>query len=82
MAKMIQLRNVPDSIHRTLKVRAAQESMALSDYILRELRDIAERPTIDEIMRRVEQLPAVPGIDVAKDIRQERAKRDRHLDRR
>ncbi|MBI4260923.1 MAG: hypothetical protein HY658_10195 [Actinobacteria bacterium] len=53
MSKMVQVRNVPDEIHRTLKVRAAQEGMSLSDYLNRELRKLAERPTWDEWLARV-----------------------------
>jgi hypothetical protein len=37
MSKMIQIRNVPDEMHRELKVRAATEGMTLSDYIKKEL---------------------------------------------
>ena len=44
MSKMIQLRNVPDSLHRTLKARAAMAGMSLSDYLLAEIREVAERP--------------------------------------
>lgn len=53
MAKMIQLRHVPDDLHRTLKARAALEGLTLSDYLLREVRRIAERPTDDELRRRI-----------------------------
>jgi plasmid stability protein len=45
MAKMIQVRNVPDQLHRRLKARAAEEGVTLSDLILAELRAIADRPT-------------------------------------
>ena len=45
MSKMVQVRNVPDELHRALKVRAAQSGMTLSDYILAELEGIAEKPT-------------------------------------
>jgi antitoxin FitA len=55
MAKMIQLRHVPDELHRILKVRAALEGLTLSDYLLREVRRIAERPTLDDLRRRLEQ---------------------------
>lgn len=50
---MIQIRNVPDRLHRTLTVRAAQEGLSLSDYLLRELRRVAERPTLDELRERI-----------------------------
>ena len=53
MPKMIQLRNVPDDLHRALKVRAALEGMSLSDYLLSEIRCIAERPTLRELQERL-----------------------------
>ncbi len=53
MSKMIQVRNVPDELHRELKVRAAQAGMSLSDFILRELQVLAERPTREELLRRI-----------------------------
>ena len=53
MLKMIQLRHVPDALHRQLKARAAIEGMSLSDYLIREMRKIAERPTLDEIKARL-----------------------------
>jgi hypothetical protein len=48
MPSMIQIRNVPDELHRELKVRSAQSGMTLSDYLLRELRGLAVRPTMQE----------------------------------
>lgn len=48
MSKMIQIRNVPDDLHRTLKVRAAKAGMTLSDYLLSEIELIAEKPTLKE----------------------------------
>jgi plasmid stability protein len=48
MSSMIQIRNVPDELHRELKVRSAQSGMTLSDYLLRELRGLAVRPTMNE----------------------------------
>jgi len=55
MSRMIQIRNVPDALHRTLKVRAAMEGMSLSDYLLAELHEIAERPTLRELKQRIER---------------------------
>jgi plasmid stability protein len=46
---MIQIRNVPDALHRQLKSRAALAGMSLSDYLLNEIRQVAERPTLDEL---------------------------------
>jgi len=76
MSKMIQLRNVPDSLHRKLKARAALAGMSLSDYLITEVREIAERPTISELRERVQQRQAVAaGIDTARLVREERASR-------
>jgi len=59
MSKMIQVRNVPEVLHRTLKARAALAGMSLSDYLLVELRRVAERPTREELRERLEQRGAV-----------------------
>lgn len=50
---MIQVRNVPDELHRTLKVRAARNGMTLSDYLLSELEGIAEKPSLAELAERI-----------------------------
>lgn len=55
MSKMIQLRNVPDALHRRLKARAALSGMSLSDYLLSEIKEIAERPTLAEMRERLRQ---------------------------
>jgi len=59
MSKMIQVRNVPDDLHARLKSRAALAGMSLSDYLLMELRKIAEVPTWDEFRERLSRLPPV-----------------------
>jgi plasmid stability protein len=53
MAKMLQVRNVPDSLHRTLKARAATSGQTLSDYLLAELERLAARPTREEMLARL-----------------------------
>jgi plasmid stability protein len=55
--KSLQIRNVPDAVHRTLKVRAALAGMSLSEYALAELRRAADRPTRDEILARIANRP-------------------------
>lgn len=57
MPKMIQIRNVPDDLHRTLKVRAAERGLSLSDYLLRELEQISEKPTMEEFLARIARQP-------------------------
>ena len=59
MSVMIQVRNVPESLHRKIKARAALQGQTMSDYILAELRRIVERPTRDEILERLADLPPV-----------------------
>jgi antitoxin FitA len=53
MSKMIQVRNVSDSLHRKLKARAATEGLSLSDFVLREMEQLAERPTPSELAERI-----------------------------
>jgi antitoxin FitA len=73
MSTMIQIRNVPDSLHRRLKARAALAGMSLSDYLLAEIRQVAERPTLEELRARLERLsPVTPSIDPVQAIREER----------
>ena len=76
MSKMIQIRNVPDDIHRVLKSRAAEEGKSLSDYLLVELRRMAEMPTIKEWLERVRtREPVDPGISMEDAVRAERDSR-------
>lgn len=73
MSVMIQIRNVPDALHRRLKSRAALAGMSLSDYLLGEIRAVAERPTIDELRARLQQRTAVsPSLSPARAVRAER----------
>ena len=70
---MIQLRNVPESLHRTLKSRAAMAGMSLSDYLLAEIRRVAERPTITELRDRLERrTPVNSRVSAAEAVREER----------
>jgi antitoxin FitA len=73
MTTMIQIRNVPDALHRRLKSRAALAGMSLSDYLLSEIRHVAERPTLEELRARLEQRPGmIPSVDPAQAVRAER----------
>jgi plasmid stability protein len=55
MSKMIQVRDVPEQVHRTLKARAAREGMSLSDFIKKELERTVERPTMREWLESTRQ---------------------------
>jgi plasmid stability protein len=73
MSKMIQLRNVPDALHRSLKARAAMAGMSLSDYLLAEIKEIAERPTLAELRDRLRsRKPLTAQLDTARLVREER----------
>lgn len=73
---MIQLRHVPDELHRKLKARAAMAGMSLSDYLIREISDVAERPTIPELRARLaRRAPVSPTQSPAKAVRAERDRR-------
>lgn len=53
MSKMVQIRNVPDAMHRKLKARAAMAGLALSDYVRLELARALEKPTREELLARL-----------------------------
>ncbi|TAL02993.1 MAG: hypothetical protein EPO08_05565 [Rhodospirillaceae bacterium] len=61
MSKMIQLRNVPDTLHRQLKARAALAGLPLSDFLIREARKVADRPSPEEMRARLGQREPVKG---------------------
>jgi antitoxin FitA len=76
MSKMIQLRNVPDALHRRLKARAAMAGMSLSDYLMTEIKEIAEKPSLAELAERLHKLePLNVDIDTARLVREERDSR-------
>jgi antitoxin FitA len=73
MSTMIQIRDVPETLHRQLKSRAALAGMSLSGYLLDEIRRIASQPTIAELRARMAQRPAVdPAMPPAEAVRAER----------
>ena len=73
---MIQLRNVPDGLHRSLKARAAMAGMSLSDYLLAEIKQIAERPTLAELRERLhKRKPVSVQLDTARLVREQREQR-------
>lgn len=76
MPKMIQLRNVPDSLHRFLKARAAMAGMSLSDYLLTEIEDLARHPTLAELRERLhKRKPVTTKLNTAALLREEREAR-------
>ena len=73
MSKMVQIRNVPEALHRKLKARAALEGMSLSEYLLGEVRRAAERPSLSELRQRLSERGRVqPALPPAEAVRAER----------
>jgi plasmid stability protein len=73
---MIQIRNVPEDLHRTLKSRAALQGKSLSEYLLGELRQSAEKPTLEEMRARLARRePFNPPISTVDILGEERANR-------
>jgi plasmid stability protein len=73
MTKMLQVRNVPDEVHARLKERAKAAGMTMSEYVLRELKELADKPSLDEIWRRAEARDSSVSLaDAAQLIRDER----------
>jgi plasmid stability protein len=76
MARNIQLRNVPDELHRVLKARAALAGLSLSEYLIQEVQQLAQRPTKDEMRERLNRRSPValepPSADL---VREERDRR-------
>jgi len=76
MSVMVRIRNVPEILHRRLKSRAALAGMSLSDYLLDELRQVVERPTLDELRTpSANRMGVTPSIAPAEAIRAERGGR-------
>ncbi len=73
---MIQIRNVPDQLHGKLKARAALEGVSLSEYLLREVRRLAERPSPTELRARLRQRRQVrTRVSATRAVRAERDRR-------
>ena len=73
---MIQIRNVPDKLHRKLKARAAMAGVSLSDYLLNELRALASRPSLEETGDRLSgRRPVNPKVAPVDAVREERKHR-------
>jgi antitoxin FitA len=81
MPRMIQIRNVPDDLHRRLKIRAAAAGKTLTDYLLEEVTRIAEKPTLDELWQRIKSRAPVnvPEGSIADAIRAGREEREDEL---
>src|SRR5438552_13517460 len=76
MSKMIQIKHVPESVHRTLKARAAQAGLTLSDFLLSEISAVAERPVLEDLLARLRTRgPVGARVDSVAAVRAERESR-------
>lgn len=73
MSRMIQIRNVPDEVHRKLRVRAIREGVTLSELLAREARRLAEQPSLAEMLDRLaERAPVRPRTSAVRAVREAR----------
>jgi antitoxin FitA len=70
--KMLQVRNIPDDLHRALKERAAREGTTMSELVLRELPRLAHKPSPEQVMARIRSRSRVGGPRASEVIRVER----------
>ncbi len=77
MATMIQIRNVPDVMHRRLKARAAMEGVSMSQYVMWAIERSLERPSRRELLASIRRQPElVVGVSPADVLCAERDARD------
>jgi hypothetical protein len=67
MGKMVQIKDVPDDVHRTLKARAALAGMTLTEYARRSLEEAARRPSRDELVAELSSIEPVTTGETAAD---------------
>jgi plasmid stability protein len=75
VSRTVQIRNVPDEVHRTLRARAAAAGMSLSDYLLEEIVRVADRPPVADVLARAESRHG--GVDLTAIVDAVRSGRDR-----
>ena len=75
MSHSIQIRNVPDDVHRTLRARAAAAGLSLSDYLLADITRLAERPPVADVILRARSRSG--GADIELMVEAVRSGRDR-----
>jgi len=81
MAKMLQIRNVPDETHRLLKARAALAGVSMSHFVLREIERIVRRPSRSEILAAIRREPPLTLAERPADVvREGRAEREGQMD--
>ena len=68
----VQIRDVPDDVHRRLKAQAALSGQSLNEFLLARMRDIALVPTVPELAERIRRRAAYTGPSSAEVVREDR----------
>lgn len=77
MGKLVQVRDVPERVHRTLKARAAVAGVSLSEYLRVELERLATLPSAEELRERLRRhAPVHPTLDPTAVVRELRESGD------
>ena len=71
----VQIRDVPDDVHRRLRSHAALAGQSLNEFLLARLRELARTPTVAELAERIRERGPYSGPSSAAVIRDERARR-------
>jgi plasmid stability protein len=64
MAVTITIRNVPEDVRNELAARAARSGRSLQEYLLLELKTMASRPTLEDVIARARARAEAEGISV------------------
>jgi plasmid stability protein len=71
----VQVRGVPEDVHRRLKSQAALSGQSLNEYLLARMVEIARVPTVPELAARIRERAPYTGPSTAAEIRAERDRR-------
>jgi antitoxin FitA len=71
----VQVRGVPDDVHRRLKSQAALAGQSLNEFLLARLSDLARRPTVPELAERIREREPYTGPSSAGAVRAGRDER-------
>jgi antitoxin FitA len=71
----VQVRDVPDDVHRRLKAQAAMSGQSLNEYLLARMTDLASTPTVPELLERIREREPYDGPSSAALVREDRDRR-------
>lgn len=68
----VQIRDVPDDVHRRLKSQAALAGQSLNEYLLDRVTEVAAHPSFTELAEQIRELGPYEGPSAAEIIRADR----------